>query len=555
MTISPLKILLLSSACVLTAMGTRAQDTTGKKRTINITSSFKPVLREGVKINFNAALPVSDSARPVLQYSIPKQNLLTGFLPQPLQPVALAIDSVNPWVSSNYIKAGAGNVHLPYVQAGFSFGDGKTGYYNVFAKGYASKGNYNDFQKNNYTGVSASAAIKTTSGLEWNGKLGFTAEDYFFYGYQPASLVFTRDQLRQRFQSYDGQIGLRNLAPTEFGLSYNPNLKVNVFDEKNFFTGTTHETNSVLNLPLNKTLGGNYSFDLVLTADLTHYNTQAVTQNNNVFYVSPSVKVNTANFNLTAGLTPSWNNNLFHLFPNIMADIVTNDKNFTLQVGWIGNYDKGSYQRYTQINPWLLPPGNLRNTRAQEMYAGIKGSLIDHFSYSAKIGFVQYRDMPLFINDSTDGKTFNTVYASSLQALKVHGEIAWTQGEDITWTNALTLTHYSNIAGQIAPWGLVPLEITSSLRWQLFKDFFLNAGLYGYGGAPYQARVSPTTYKQQTGQSGIDVNAGVEFKVARPLKLWLQFNNIFNNKYERWHQYQVYGFNLLGGIIFSFDQK
>jgi hypothetical protein len=32
-------------------------------------------------------------------------------------------------------------------------------------------------------------------------------------------------------------------------------------------------------------------------------------------------------------------------------------------------------------------------------------------------------------------------------------------------------------------------------------------------------------------------------------------NNIFNNKYERWHQYPVYGFNILGGIVFRFDQK
>src|SRR5258706_399037 len=38
-----------------------SQDTTGKKRTIDITSSFKPVLREAVKINFNAASPVVDS--------------------------------------------------------------------------------------------------------------------------------------------------------------------------------------------------------------------------------------------------------------------------------------------------------------------------------------------------------------------------------------------------------------------------------------------------------------------------------------------------------------
>ena len=89
-----------------------------------------------------------------------------------------------------------------------------------------------------------------------------------------------------------------------------------------------------------------------------------------------------------------------------MADIVTNDKSFTFQVGWIGYYEKGSYQRYAGINPWLAQPATLLNTRTQELYAGIKGSLLDHITYSAKVGAVQYRDMPLFVNDSTDGKTF-----------------------------------------------------------------------------------------------------------------------------------------------------
>ena len=101
----------------------------------------------------------------------------------------------------------------------------------------------------------------------------------------------------------------------------------------------------------------------------------------------------------------------------------------------------------------------------------------------------------LFVNDSIDGKTFNTVYATSMQAIKMHGEIAWTQGEDLSWTNGITLTHYSNVKGQLAPWGLTPLEITSSLRWQLFKDFFLKGDLYGYGGAPYQSKVSTNVYK------------------------------------------------------------
>jgi len=545
------QLLLLLPA--LLAMGIAfSQDTSGKKRTIDITSSFKPVLREAVKVNFNAASPVVDTSKPKLVYTIPQQNLLLGYLPAPLKPVALEIDTVNAWKYSNYIKAGVGNVHIPYVQAGFSFGDGKNSFFNLFAKEYTSKGSL-PFQKNNHTSVSADGTVRTAANLEWNGGIGFKSEDYFLYGFQPTTLPYTKDMLRQRFQTYGAKLSLRNMKPTEYGLTYNPNIKVDVFSGNNF-NGKASETNTMLNLPLTKTFD-DFAFNLGFTADLTNYKpVSATTIQNNLYYVSPTVQYKNENFYLSAGVSPAWSNKKFHLLPNIMADIVTNDKSFTFQVGWIGYYEKGSYQRYASLNPWLAQPTALMNTRVQELYAGIKGSLLDHISYSAKVGAVQYRDMPLFVNDSVDGKTFEILNSSSVQAIKAHGEIGWTQGEDLSWNNTITLTNYTKVEGQPKAYGLTPLEITSSLRWQLFKDFFLKGDLYAYGAAPYRGKVG-TVYKDFNGKSGVDVNAGVEFKVTRALNLWLQMNNIFNNKYERWNQYPVYGFNILGGIVFSFDTK
>src|SRR5579862_7002446 len=117
------RIFIFGWGILLVGLCAQAQDTT-KRRTIEITSTFKPVLREAVKINFNAAPPAVDTSRPRLKYAIPDQNLLLGYQPVPLNPVALRIDSSTAWQYSNYIKAGLGNVTIPYLQAGFSFGDG-----------------------------------------------------------------------------------------------------------------------------------------------------------------------------------------------------------------------------------------------------------------------------------------------------------------------------------------------------------------------------------------------------------------------------------------------
>ena len=62
------------------------QDTTKKKGTVDITSAFKPVLKESAKINFNASPAVNDTTRPRLNYDIPNQNLLLGYAPGSLRP-------------------------------------------------------------------------------------------------------------------------------------------------------------------------------------------------------------------------------------------------------------------------------------------------------------------------------------------------------------------------------------------------------------------------------------------------------------------------------------
>ncbi len=316
------------------------------------------------------------------------------------------------------------------------------------------------------------------------------------------------------------------------------------------------ESNSKLDLPLEKLIGKQFAFDLGLTADLTHYNRpgqNANAQNNNLYYVTPGFQVKTNNLFLLASVIPSWDNKQFYLLPNFVADISTTDQRFTLTLGWIGYYDKGSYERLESINPWLAQPDSLRNTRVNEGYVGIKGSLDKHFSYMAKVGYLTYNNMPLFVNDSINGgKDFQTVYSTSMDALQVHGEVSYMYGEQFQATVSLNTMKYMNVKDQPKAWGLLPAELKANLKWEAFKQFWAKLDLFAFQGASYRSPYGNISY---TGPNGFDMNAGVEFRVLKQLNLWFQMNNIFNDKYQRWHQYPVYGFNVVGGIVFSFGGK
>jgi outer membrane receptor protein involved in Fe transport len=138
-----------------------------------------------------------------------------------------------------------------------------------------------------------------------------------------------------------------------------------------------------------------------------------------------------------------------------------------------------------------------------------------------------------------------------MKAVQMHGEVSYIQGEDFSATASLNLINYTDLKTEKKAWGMLPKQFTANLKWQAFKDFWAKVDLYAFDGAQYRAE-NGDSFK---GDGAFDLNAGIEMRITRQLNLWFQMNNLLNKKYERWHQYPVYGFNVLGGIVFSFGQK
>lgn len=537
--------LLLSSAVI-------GQRDSTKPKAVDITSSFKPVLKEAAKINFNATPPSADTSRPKLQYNIPNPNLLFAYQPGSLKPLALQIDTVGRFDNSNYIKAGFGSLKTPYVQAGFSFGDGNTAGINIFAKHVSSQGK-RDYQDFTNTQFRIGGFYKAAQNMEWNASIAMKQDKTYKYGYEPETMSFPNDSIRQRFQTIAVRVGMHNIRTTEFGLNYSPEVRMDIFTDnlKN------SESNTMVDLPLQKTLGKEFSANLGVTFDLTRLspkNKNASTINNTMWYLSPSVVYRKSNVRLLAGIRPSWDNSEFKMFPNILAEVGTNDSRFTFQAGWTGYIRKTTYQYLASQNQWLWMPSSLLNTWIEERYAGFKGSVGDHFTYSGKVAFNKLNNQPLFINDTStagDGKSFQVVNAERINVVNLGGEIGYNVEEKFSIVSSIAINQYTGLQGQKYAWGLLPLEFNTAMRVQIIKDLWLKGDLFAWDGA---------RYIRKDGSDGklsgaFDLNAGLEFKVTKNINLWTQFNNIFNKEYQRWNQYPVYGFNFVGGIIFSFDQK
>ena len=549
-TISAARLLLMLVLGMLSFQMTYSQRPDSSKiKAVDITSNFKPVLREAAKINFNATPPSADTVKPKLQYEVPDPNLLFAYQPGTLKPLALQVDSTAKFDNSSYIKVGIGSLKTPFLQAGISFGDGNTAGANIYARHVSSQGK-RDYQDFTSTYFKLSGFYKTAKNIEWNASLGMGQDKTYKYGFLPESLSFNNDSLRQRFQTISARAGLRNIYKTEYGLSYSPELRIDIFNDhlKN------NESNTVLNAPLRKTLGKEFAIDLGVTFDLTRLSPNSKSAiNNTIWYISPSVLYKKNNVRLQGGIRPSWDNSEFKMFPNILAEVGTDDNRFTFHAGWTGYIRKTTFQYLASQNPWLWAPTSLSNTWIEERYVGFKGSIGDHFTYSGKVASNTLTNQPLFINDTSlagDGKSFQVVYAN-LKVLNLGGEIAYNVEEKLSVITSLNFNQFTGLEGQKKAWGMLPLEFNTAVRYQVIKDLWLKGDLFAWDGP---------RYLRKDGNDGklkgaFDLNAGLEFKVKKNISVWTQFNNIFNQEYQRWNQYPVYGFNFVGGVIFSFDQK
>ena len=543
------KIFLIFTVGLLGAVSVKAQRDTTKTQAIDITSSFRPVLRNAIKINFSGSQLVADTSQPKLGYTIPSQNLFYAYQPISLRPLALAQDTNLYLGDRNYLKAGFGSYNTPYLAAGLSFGDGKTSLINLTGAYIASKGKDIEFQDYNMLRVKGTGSYFLPKN-EVYASAAVSLDNYFLYGYDHDLYNFSKMQVRQQFQDISISGGIRNTVSNESNVSYNPNLQVSFFTNKDRLS----ETSIVVELPAEKKLNELITFKLAAKGDFTNYATKGyipgdISFGNNILQIAPALAYNTPLLKLHGGLTPTWNNGDFTWLPNVYAEFKVQEKVFLVQAGWVGRYIKNTYRNLSAINPYLNTLTEQNNTKEIEYYGGIKATIGKHFNFNAKAGWLTYRDLPFFINDiATDEKSFLISNETKVKNFRVHGDINYVNQEKFTFTAGVTFNGYTGMKVNNKAWHTLPMEFTSSLRWFAFDKLLLKGDFYFFNGGNYLTTAGGSAPLS----GGTDLSAGAEYKINKQFSAWMNANNILNDKYERWHNYQVYGLNLTAGVLIHF---
>jgi hypothetical protein len=261
------------------------RDTT-RRQTIDITSSYKPVLRNAVKINLSASPLAADTSRPRLAYNIPAQNLFFAYQPITLKPLALTQDTALQLGIRNYAKVGFGNLSTPYIDAAVSFGDGKKSLVNLYGNYISSKGKIanQNFSELELKGTGSYFTTKN----EVYGTAGITARQYYQYGYDH-SVSIPKDSVSRKYQDFFVGAGFRNTAVNDFKVNYDPHITAHIFSREN----KINESTLNIEAPVEKKFGESVAFKVTGRADLTHFTNKTTTINtsisNNLFQIAPEL--------------------------------------------------------------------------------------------------------------------------------------------------------------------------------------------------------------------------------------------------------------------------
>ncbi len=561
---------------LLLAMGSQAyaqRDTTNRPVTLDsfdIVRDYRPILADAVKIRRSPDMTNKREYMPKLNYgNVPdkKLDINTGLSELKIMetPFSRIVDH-----NSNYVKLGVGNLGTILGEAYFAVEDYEDIRFGGFVKHLNQKGNLDDQKfSRQEVGVFGRRIFPM---FTVNGLIGYNGFGTRFYGIpmdvDNKNLNPTREAQRFNDIYFSGELTSNFDPANEDALSYS--VKADAYTYKDKFDGK--ENSIALSGYLNKRLrtfnvGANVALDF---NSIGGVNTPDGNLNNSIVNANPYIKFKGDNYNITLGaniVSEFGDSSRFNIFPVAEIDFSLVPGYFYIFGGVKGGVEKGSFRSFTKTNPYLgLTPNIMNTVERMNVYGGIKGNAGATFGYKVKAFYRQVEGLPMFVNNVDRPFQFDLVYDGdgdkALKHVGIEGEINVRLSELVNLGGRLNIDNYTTVSQEEA-WHLPKMRLAANARFNISEKLYIDAEALFHGNATAREYsyttdqvtnvTSPSaTYSKTSIPSFFDLSAGAEYKATKQLGIFVKANNIFNTEYSRYLYYPKLGFNILGGINFSF---
>lgn len=526
---------------------------------IVVTTTYKPVLADAVKIRRNPDLEDKTPFKAPLTYSTLDKRLEQNSAIKQLDAMKMPAerDSIP---NNNYIKLGAGNLKTTFGEAYIANGHDEALQFGAWAKHIGQNGS--DAEKQNESREEVGVFGKSILGdNSLSGRITYNHQSNYFYGYAPQTPPVDADPAHQKFNiiAAEGELA-KNYKDTDRVFDYALKAKGYLFS--NAFKA--RENDLVLTGFVNQTINQFYA-GVSGSLDVSSEKDNAYSITNNILRANPYLKFQGDNYKIDAGVNLAQEfgySSRFYMFPAAKLELQVIPNYVRLFVEAKGDINRTSIRDYADTNPFIDQDINLKNSVDRlDIAAGIKGTIAPGLGFKAQVFRNDVKNMALFVSnfDAQGNNRFLVVYDDgNAKVTGFKGELDYKQSDDFELFGKAEYRDYS-MASQLYAWNMPKFILTAGTNIQITDKLGINGSLvfrgqtrdlpYAQTQLPLDQQIAAQPY---TIGSFADVNAGASYKINRKFSVFVQANNLLNTNYRQWLYYRNYGFNIFGGVGFGF---
>ncbi len=573
------------SANAQTEVPVKRKDTV-KTEVVEVITTYNPEIADANKIKKNPTLKLLDkSKKKKLNYAIFSAPVASTFIPK--SGVVKGIDvGIKERIYGNYIAAGFGNYTSPYFEAYIHNQTRFESEFGLSTKYAASFDNIdNTVLDSDFSNFSASLFYKQEERyFDWKVTLNTERNNYNWYGLKENTFTDNVIDNIEENQTYnyfnvvgeldflDSYIDKSELSISYFSDEFSSNeFLINL--NTNFDLPIDFISRNLDNLKVNTSLeflNGTFERDYQNQNDINYsIFTVKINPEYNTTFSGFALKLGTKLF---ASFDTENSVNHFLIYPDIKIQKTIIKEQLNVYAGVFGDFKTNTYRNFTTENPFISPTQFITQTAEKyNAFIGFNGVVHKDLSFNISANIKVEEDKALFVrNNSKSNGVTNSVNGTELKGFEygnsfsafyddvkttsLFAELAYDFNKNLELSTNIQFDNFK-MTTLTEAWNLPTVQTTVSAKYTTNKWFATTNIFYvGERKDVLYSSVSPSSLGGvQTLNSFVDVNLNGGYHFNDKFSAFLKVNNVLNTDYQRFANFNVQGFQVLGGITYKFD--
>ena len=549
---------------------------------VNVVKPYTPTISDAFKVKETPIIEdAQDAPKEEIKYNIFSFPVASTFAPA--KGKAATVDKeARERLFNNYATFGVGNYGTVNAELFVTqeLNDGQ--YIGGMLRHLSSQGGIDDVivdDKYYTTGLDLSYGSRQQN-YTWNTDLGYQHQVYNWYGvpmdapYYFDSATIHNIDAQQTYQTFyiGGKLATKDSFFHEVSAQYKRfwdgfGSAENRFFIKPSFDVDVAETKVKIDFVADY-VGGNFErdFETLESFDYSNFN----------LGVQPSIQYQEGDIavQLGAGVFYSMgkmyggSDNKFFIYPQVKASYKLVGDLLVAYAGAEGSLKQNSYADFVSANPFVSPTLNITPTNQQyDLYVGIKGKVAEGVAFNLRGSYLSEDDKAFFVNNNVLGEGFNNdpqgynfgnsfgVVYNKLKTVSFFGELKADFSKNVRFGINGTYNSYSTDLAEA--WNLPEMKVGANLDVDITEKWYAGTNIFFVGerkdlelNGSFNPTLAPVVI---TLDNYFDLNAHVGYKYNERLTGFLKLNNITNQNYQRWINYEVQGFQFLLGASYKFN--